>query len=396
MKAMKVRFLIAAAVAVAGLVVHAETVTPGVWCTDLSAAKSYAVKNKMPLFCFYGVNGCTYCSKGFSAINSATFKNWMAKRKIVMLQLHPDSWTYGDAWVFASNDYQADEFPACRVWWPKTGSKSSGVVGRAFVGRLNNSYLKTFSGTRLEDKLISAIESFIGSWSAPAVAPAAPAASASTVTKTSVRVSTAVAVPSDWAKARTLRGIVCEGRSVVGLCEVKCGKASKKGEAKVSAKLTFFDKRKKISLKSQKIGVGDSVSLVWEKNGDFSMTVAKGVFSGGSGPLQVASSDLGGEVSGNHVLELEDWAVGTELAFSAVKKKWTFEATAGTKKSKLSYNPKTGVFKGSIKLLHDPTRDEDDPKWKKSVSLKVNGLVVEDGVVGYGVYKDFETDVSGE
>ena len=391
MKANLRRFLTVMAVAVAGVLsVGAETVTPGVWCTDLNAAKSYAVKNKMPLFCFYGVNGCGYCSKGFTAINSSTFKNWMANRKIVMLQLHPASWSYDDAWVFASNDYQADEFPACRVWWPKTGSKTSGVVGRAFVGRLNDSYLKGFGGRTLQDKLISAIESFIGPWSTPAAAPAA------ATKKTSAKASTAIAVPSEWTKSRTLRGVVREGKAVVGLCEVKCGKASKKGEAKVSAKLTFFDRRKKISLKSQKAVVGDSVSLVWTKNGDFALTVAKGAFSGGSGSQEVASADLGGEVSGSHVLELEDWADGDALSFSAVKKKWTFAATTGIKKSKLSYNPKTGVFKGSIKLLHNPTLDEDDPKWKKSVSLKVNGLVVEDGFVGVGVYKDFKSAVRGQ
>lgn len=395
MKANLRRFLTVMAVAVAGVLsVGAETVTPGAWCTDLNAAKSYAVKNKMPLFCFYGVNGCSYCSKGFTAINSSTFKNWMAKRRIVLLQLHPASWSYDDAWVFASNDYQADEFPACRVWWPKNGSKTSGVVGRAFVGRLNNSYLKTFSGTKLEDKLISAIESFIGPWTTPAVAPAAAAPAA---TKTATKASNAVAVPAEWAKSRTLRGVVVEGRAVVGLCEVKCGKASKKGEAKVSAKLTFFDKRTRISLKSQKAAVGNSVSLAWTTTaGNFALTVSKGAFSGGSGSQTVASANLGGEVAGAHVLELEDWSDGGPLPFSAEKKKWMFAATAGTKKSKLSYNPKTGVFKGSLKLLHDPSRDEDDPKWKKTVSLKVNGLVVEGGLVGVGVRKDFKTDVRGE
>lgn len=386
MKANLRRFLTVMAVAVAGVLsVGAETVRPGEWCTDLNAAKSYAVKNKMPLFCFYGVNGCSYCSKGFTAINSSTFTNWMKKRRIVLLQLHPASWSYDDAWVFASNDYQADLFPACRVWWPKKGSKTSGVVGRAFVGRLNDSYLKTFSGTKLEDKLISAIESFIGPWTTPAVTPAVTPAAAP-----------AAAVPSEWAKSRTLHGVVIEGRTVVGMCEVKCGKASKKGEAKISAKLTFFDKRKKISLKSQKVAVGNSVSLSWTTTGNFTLTVSNGTFSGGSGSQEVASANLGGEVSGNHVLELEDWSDGGPLPFSAVKKKWTFAATSSTKKSKLSYNPKTGVFKGSLKLLHDPSRDEDDPKWKKAVSLKVNGLVVEDGIVGVGVRKDFETDVLGE
>ena len=145
-------------------------VTPGVWCTNLSEAKAYALKNKMPLFCFYGVDGCAYCEKMETAINTSTFKTWMKNRKIVMLKIHERAWSDNANWKFASNNWQADLFPACRVWWPKTGSETSGVVGRAYIGRLSNTYVKSFPGTQLQDKTINLIESFIKSWtSAPPV-----------------------------------------------------------------------------------------------------------------------------------------------------------------------------------------------------------------------------------
>lgn len=415
------RFLALTALAVvAVLPTWAASVTPGVWCTDLNAAKSYAVANKMPLFCFYGVNGCSYCTKGVTAVNSSTFKGWMAKRKIVMLYLHPDSWSYGDQWVFASNDYQADAFPACRIWWPKTGSAKSGVVGRAFVGRLNDSYLKGVSGTRLEDKLINAIESVIGSWKAAAAPAPAPAANATAVakaktvavkttqvksaSKSAATTSTAsasatsatVSVSDVWKKARKLYGVVTEGREVTGCCEVKCGKANKKGEAKVSAKLTFFDGRKRVTYKSMKIAAADNVSFEWTKGDDFGLTLKGSSFSGGSSATGVASGALGGEVSGAHYLEFDGLTGDDELNFEAAKKKWTFPATAGTKKSKLSYSPASGLFKGKIKLSYDPDRDEDDPKRNRSVSLKVNGVVLETQFHGVAVYKDFDSSVGGK
>ena len=49
-----------------------------------------------------------------------------------------------------------------------------------------------------------------------------------------------VSIPEEWQKARTLKGVATRAMKnpVVGIFELKCGKASKKGEAKVSAVLT--------------------------------------------------------------------------------------------------------------------------------------------------------------
>lgn len=136
----------------------AATVTPGVWCTDLNAAKNYAQANKMPLFCFYGVDGCTYCEKAITAFNTSTFKNYMAKKKIVYLWLHPHDWSDDAAWKFASNNWKADLFPAMRVWWP-------GVKDYTFVGRLSHHSVKSFAGAQLQDKLISIIDTYTNGWS---------------------------------------------------------------------------------------------------------------------------------------------------------------------------------------------------------------------------------------
>ena len=391
-------------------------ITPGVWCTDLNAAKNYAVQHKMPLFVFYGVDGCTYCSRGLTALNSTTFKNWMARRKIVMLNLHASEWKDDAAWRFASNNWQADLFPACRVWWPKNGSASSGVVGRAFVGRLNYSYVRAFSGTQLQDKLITVIESFIGSWKTPSSF-VAPSATSSTTTKTTTTktrttkttttastskttttvATTASAVGSEWKKAHQLVGAVYERREIVGTCEVKCGKADKKGLAKVSAKLVLFTGRK-ISFKAQKINVSTGkLVLSWTKGDGLDLAISGTAVSGTAGSMSVSACTAGGEITGRHSLSLDGWSGDGDLAFNASGSKWAFPASADVYKSKLSYNSKKGSFKGKLKLKEEIDSDDDGEKVKtKKISLKVTGAVLDKGFFGYGTCKSFDTNIEGD
>lgn len=150
-----------------GLTVRAANVTLGQWCYDLNAAKAFAVANKAPIFCFYGVDGCGYCDKAITAFNTAYFKSYMAQKKIVFLWLHPHEWSDDALWKFASNNWQADLFPACRIWWPKTGSASSGVTGYTFVGRSNHSSFKTFThlGRDLPHMFADVINTYTAGWS---------------------------------------------------------------------------------------------------------------------------------------------------------------------------------------------------------------------------------------
>lgn len=159
------KVVLALALLVSGFALRAANVTLGQWCYDLNSAKAFAVENRAPIFCFYGVDGCAYCEKAITAFGTGYFKNFMAQKKIVFLWLHPHSWSDDALWKFASNNWQADEFPAFRVWWPKTGSATSGVTGYTCIGRLSHSSLKKFSGGTLQEKTVSMINQYTQGWS---------------------------------------------------------------------------------------------------------------------------------------------------------------------------------------------------------------------------------------
>lgn len=159
------KVVLALALLVSGFILHAESVTLGQWCYDLNAAKAFAVANKAPIFCFYGVDGCAYCDKAITAFNTSYFKNYMAQKRIVFLWLHPHAWADDALWKFASNNWEADLFPAMRIWWPKTGSASSGITSYTCIGRLSHSSVKKFSGNTLQEKLVTMINTYTAGWS---------------------------------------------------------------------------------------------------------------------------------------------------------------------------------------------------------------------------------------
>lgn len=159
------KVVLALALLVSGFALRAANVTLGQWCYDLNSAKAFAVANKAPLFCFYGVDDCAYCEKAITAFNTSYFKSFMNQKKIVFLWLHPHSWADDALWKFASSGGPADAFPAMRIWWPKTGSEKSGVTGYSFIGRLSHSTLKKFAGGTLQEKLVSVINAYTAGWS---------------------------------------------------------------------------------------------------------------------------------------------------------------------------------------------------------------------------------------
>lgn len=218
-----------------------------------------------------------------------------------------------------------------------------------------------------------------------------------------------------WAKSRTLTGGWGEGcgPSYDGICQLKCGKANKKGIAKVSLKITPFN-GKKITYRPVAVNVaaggpvtvrwGNSYSVTIQPDGSFFGEPIYGDVRPCCSPNAVWNARLGGPVSGRHTLSVDadydeskdpmvlfesdpyclnlkllgplcwDWE-GAGLSFAANGRKWDFGKKPMLKYklvngeyqlvgmsadkpnltgAKISYNPKTGLFKGSFYLYTDP------------------------------------------
>ena len=233
-------------------------------------------------------------------------------------------------------------------------------------------------------------------------------------------------ISAEWQKARILRGVATRAmpNPVVGIFELKCGKANKKtGIAKVSATLIGIDGKKK-AYKAASVDVRGSIVAV-----DFdslSIAINGGAFNGSEGVpggLSVKSSDVGGNWTKPTVkvsvyaddlsmfagMVLSDLMPANETA-KASGSKWSFNKAASVKwvkpkkgaplpeiydaasgkglvidtsrgknlsGLKLTYTPKTGMLKGAFKMYA-----LDSGKLRK-YTVKVTGVVV-DGV-GYGI-----------
>ena len=219
-------------------------------------------------------------------------------------------------------------------------------------------------------------------------------------------------VPAEWKKARTLMGVATRAMpppyNVQGLFELKCGKANKKGIAKVSATLTGLD-GKKTSYKAQSVDVTGKTATV-NFNG-MSVTIDGESFNGGEGlpgGLSVQSADVGGNWTRTDAKVCVDTTVVTFPAGTVAELlpvgepviakggKWAFNKAATVKfvtmdgdvewdtsngktnlsSMKLTYTPKTGFFKGSFKVYA-----LEGAKLRK-YTANVSGFVV-DGT-GYG------------
>ena len=211
---------------------------------------------------------------------------------------------------------------------------------------------------------------------------------------------------------------------VVGLFSVKCGKANaKKGTAKVSATYTPISGKKK-TYKAQLVDVtSGAVTVAWD---DLAVTIDGDTFSGSdslAGGIGVGSADVGGDWTRTDAtvqVELTDGALpeGTfedllpdgepvvpkagKWAFAkATAVKWAkpkngtdlpeiYDETTGKgliiddskgktnlSAMKLTYTPKTGIFKGSFKVYA-----LQNGRLRK-FTAKANGVVVEG--TGYGI-----------
>ena len=237
-------------------------------------------------------------------------------------------------------------------------------------------------------------------------------------------------VPEAWTKARTLMGVATRATAnpLQGTFELKCGKANGKGLAKVSAKLTGLDGKKK-SYKA-KAPIDVTVVPVTADLGGITVTIEGDSFSGGDGlpgGLTVKPAKVGGALAnGEHTFNIEDFNPGVPgrlqrdllpvySKFDVVGGKWKFakgasvkwrEPKKGEEKTplydyetgkdlmvdtskgktnfsslKLAYKPKTGQFKGSFKVYS--LEGEGKATKLKKYTVNVTGVVV-DGVA-YGV-----------
>ena len=250
---------------------------------------------------------------------------------------------------------------------------------------------------------------------------------------TLAKTASAIVIPDVWKKARTLTGVAYgpwTTEKIFGTVTIKCGKANAKtGQAKVSMIITPLSGKKR-SYKAQTIDVTEGdVGLEW--NGAVFGISEDGTFDGaidwdgdGEEEIEIANRDVVGgaltkgatfnfgELSAiddvlddDFVMEYgyttsnEDVELYAPLAVTMAGKKWnlakaatmrykkcpanatcigdwTIDATKGKTNIpglRLTYNPKTGVFKGSFKLY---------TFLGKKYTANVAGMVV-DGI-GYG------------
>ena len=218
----------------------------------------------------------------------------------------------------------------------------------------------------------------------------------------------AVAVAEMWKKAQTLDGAVFRDGKAAGVVQVKVGKASKNGEVAVSGTITGLD-GKKLTAKGGKVAVnGESATatLAVKDGTAATVTIGKNGVSGSWNGAEIKSAEVGGNWTRTDAKVYVDAAnlpAGTieELLpdgepVLAKGGKWAFNKGASVKLSKdkskaewdtsggksnlssmkLTYTPKTGLFKGSFKVYA-----LEAAKLKK-YTANVTGVVV-DGK-GYG------------
>ena len=244
--------------------------------------------------------------------------------------------------------------------------------------------------------------------------------------------SSAGGIPGEWKKARTLNGVYDDECFVDGVCQLKCGKANKKGIAKVSLTITpFVGKKRTYKSVSVDVSKGGAVEVKWPKQ-SYTVTINGNEFFGepvygetrpACSPKSVRSATVGGKWTRT------DSAVGIDYFYDGEFPKgtceellpyhepirlkagrWSFAKAAMVKLSKdrtsvsvdtskgrsntsamrLTYTPKTGIYKGTFKLY----ALIDAPKGKKQLkkhTVKVMGAVVEGYGYGVGSLKSYGT-----
>ncbi len=253
-----------------------------------------------------------------------------------------------------------------------------------------------------------------------------------------------------WQRARTLKGAWGEGcgGAADGIATLKCSKANKRGMAKVSLKIKPFA-GKTISYKSVSVDVSGGGDVVVKWGSKYSVTIRSGgEFFGepiygdwrpSCSPNAVWSVALGGAMGGTHSICFPDWMNcwrgdysvdewywdGSEydflnvvglwakwqggmcvnyevtkrmdagLLFTAAGKTWSFQAANDYPKMKVTYNPSTGEFKGTVKIEVGPLCMPLHMK-SKMKSLKIKGARIDGELFGIATIKSFKTPIEGQ
>ena len=235
-----------------------------------------------------------------------------------------------------------------------------------------------------------------------------------------------------WKKARTLQGALMDSYSgdAKGVIQVKVGKANKKGQVSVSGTITGLDGKKQ-SAKGGKVMVsGSSISITLAvKDGTTAwVTIDAGGISGSWNGCRIVRATIGGEYWKTAYFNIYDvsdeidtmdghgnyrypiWPENEPVEMSgnkwicrkAGRMKWissncnpnggclTCEycswgwviVSANWTGLRLSYNMKTGVFKGSFNLHMKKESDYSSREKGVKKSVKVNGIMVNG--IGYG------------
>lgn len=444
--------LLAAAVLRAGVVdgLSSGPVVPGEWNSNFSACKSYAEANGYPMLVFWSSPGCAKCNKMVTAVNSSTFVAWRQARRIVLAFSEGDS-TVKSFTKNSSGEYPYMRiyWPAGNVDYRFSGRSStipaSGTTLADQLINLLDSYLGAWDG---KGKAVSPTPAPVtpsqtttgGKDSVkPSPAPVTPSQTTYMSLWSKARTILGIYETDEFSPA--------------GVVTVKCGKANKSGVASVSMTIKKFDGKTincgtiKLNLASNKCG--DAGWCVEFKNGyslsldddgfgglDFSGT-GVGDDSYGSGlPIGGAINSAyyydffvdasysevcdaisekvpGGFALGEQVVRplwLYDYDdVGGPMSFSVVGNKFDFGKPVTPKFTtklgdtlnynddddlnlagvRLSYNPKTGIFKGSFNIYGDarccmdyPETTRSKPQLKK-FSVAVNGVFINfrDGIL---------------
>ena len=379
---------------------QAETVTmnnkntgapqPGTWNTQFMAARNYAVNNGLPIVASYSSSGCPHCNKLKNACNESGLQSWLSQTGIVFIysESGPTSeknWVKGtSATDKSAKPNSSGNFPYVRIFWP------AGGVDSCFSGR--SSQIPA-SGRTLADQFKNVISNnlgvFLGGGSIivqPIVEPV---------------------IGSEWAKSRKIYGVVRDDRLIVGRIELTLGKVSKsgskKGQAKVSAKLMGLDGKSK-SFRADYCAVDSQTDVSLSgAAGSLQVTVSGNSFSGLVNGMTADTAIVPGgnlpdgaycfmmeglsELDGYPVLTQFLPTEVTPLRFKVVNSKPKFDGKATIKWNRadqhfyasrvgneagmsLSYNKKTGLFKGTFKIYTSKKAGS-----KTSNSAKATGFV---------------------
>lgn len=416
------RLIVSALVALAAVATQAKTiaglevsdaVTPGVWCSDLSAAKEYADANGVPMLVFYANPGCGFCEKLESACKKDDFLEWQTTRGYVMV------FAYGTSsvanWILKIR--RLSNLPLIAMYWNGTAKAFSGRSGSMPV-----------TGGSLQSQLMQSMDEFAAGWTGggtvqpvePQPVEPQPVEPQPKEPQPTLGEFGAFHPAKAYKAVAPYVGTISGPDGFTGIIQLSVGK-EKKGYSKVSAVINWID-GKKYSAKSVNIPCGDDASAKWStKLGTLSISIGNKGFSGTlGGSYDVEMADIDSQMtSGTYVfsmvdlidIDLEDYMIIDEtvptdytVAFDGKKFNCGKAPSIKYKKDreldsyelvglddenkpncpglKLTYTKKTGAFKGSFKVLMAKDDGEKKPKIKK-YSASVNGMMF--GSEGIGV-----------